>query len=137
MDFFSLLKNKPKVDETLEPPKVETPKIEIRLSKSKEKIIVDECQIEDEEKTVTNCKKETTPLFNLEEIEFKKGDTVRVIRLENSSLNHYKGYNGVIRDSQKDSASCMVLLEALNYGAAIKFPKTHLIKWCQYTNTQI
>jgi len=147
MDFFALLKNKPKVDETIEPPKVEHPNIEIKLI---DKRIVDECKIEDEEKTVINGKgivingrgivskiKEHTPLFNLEEIEFRKGETIKVVRLENSILNQYKGYIGTIRDSQKGSDTCMVVLDALNSGAAIRFPKKHLLKWCPYTNTEI
>ena len=150
MDFFSLLKNKPKVDETIEPPKIETPNIEIKLSKSKERI-VDECKIEDDldKKTVINdrgkLKENTlntdcvrgqgTPLFNLEEIEFRKGETIKVVRLENSILNVYKAYIGTIRDSQKGSDTCMVILDALNSGGAIRFPKTHLVKWCPYTNT--
>lgn len=144
MDFFSLLKNKPKVDETIEPPKIELPKIEIKLTDKRivKKNIHDECKIEDDlDKTVINGRgivskiKENTPLFNLEEIEFRKGETIKVVRLENSILNIYKGYIGTIRDSQKGSNICMVILDALNSGAAIRFPKTHLVKWCPYTNT--
>lgn len=154
MDFFALLKNKPKVDETIEPPKVEHPNIEIKLIDKKfdKKNIDDECKIEDdlEEKKVINGKgivingrgivskiKENTPLFNLEEIEFRKGETIKVLRLENSILNVYKGYIGTIRDSQKGNDTCMVVLDALNSGAAIRFPKTHLVKWCPYTNTNL
>lgn len=140
MDFFALLKNKPKVDETIEPPKVETPKIQIKLT---DKRIVDECKIEDDtDKTVINgrgivSKQNTTPLYNLEEVEFRKGETIKVTRLENSILNVYKGYIGTIRDSQKGSDCCTVVLNALNSGTAIRFPKKHLLKWCPYTNTEI
>lgn len=144
MNFFALLKNKPKVDETIEPPKIDTPIIGIKLT---DRRIVDECKIEDdlEDKTVINGKgivingrgivsklagkaQENTPLFNLEEIEFIKGETIKVVRLENSILNQYKGYIGTIRDSQKGSDTCMVVLDALNSGAAIRFPKKHLLK---------
>ena len=142
MDFFSLLKNKPKVDETIEPPKIELPKIELKLT---DKRIVDECKIEDDldKKTVINGRgiqstfKENTPLFNLEEVQFRKGETIKVVRLENSILNQYKGYIGTIRDARKGSDICMVVLDALNSGAAIRFPKTHLVKWCPYTNTNL
>lgn len=142
MDFFSLLKNKPKVDETIEPPKIEHPNIEIKLTERIDKRIVDECKIEDDldKKTVINGRgiqskfKENVP-FDLEEIEFRKGETIKVVRLENSMLNVYKGYIGTIRDSQKEKDSCMVILDALNSGAAIKFSKKHLVKWCPYTNT--
>lgn len=142
MDFFALLKNKPKVDETIEPPKIKTPIIEIKLT---DRRIVEECKIEDDldQKTVINGRgivskiKENASIFNLEEIEFRKGETIKVVRLENSILNQYKGYIGTIRDSQKSSDTCMVVLDALNSGAAIRFPKTHLVKWCPYTNTQI
>jgi hypothetical protein len=141
MDFFALLKNKPKVDETIEPPKIETPIIEIKLT---DRRIVEECKIEDDldQKTVINgrgivSKKNDVPLFNLEEVQFRKGETIKVVRLENSILNQYKGYIGTIRDSQKSSDTCMVVLDALNSGASIRFPKKHLVKWCPYTNTQI
>lgn len=138
MDFFSLLKNKPKVDETIEPPKIELPKIEIKLTDKKN---IDECKIEDNndlDKTgIQSTFKENVTLFNLEEIEFRKGETIKVVRLENSILNVYKEYIGTIRDSQKGSDTCMVVLDALNSGAAIRFPKTHLVKWCPYTNTNL
>lgn len=141
MDFFSLLKNKPKVYETIEPPRIET---EIKLSKSKNVIakLVDECHIDDKvnvinSRSITSEIKENITLFNLEIIQFKKGETIKVVRLENSILNIYKGYIGTIRDSQKDSNTCMVILDGLNSVTAIKFPKTHLIKWCPYTNTEL
>jgi hypothetical protein len=142
MDFFTLLKNKPKTYDNIEPPKIEHPIIEIRLTDKK---IVDECKIEDDhnEKTIINGrgivskKKNDTPLFNLEEVQFRKGDPIKVVRLENSILNQYKGYNGIIREYQKNNDSCMVTLEALNSGAPIRFPKKHLIKWCPYTNTEL
>ena len=137
MDFFTLLKNKPKTYDNIEPPKIEHPIIEIRLTDKK---IVDECKIEDDhnEKTIINGrgivskKKNDTPLFNLEEVQFRKGDPIKVVRLENSILNQYKGYNGIIREYQKNNDSCMVTLEALNSGAAIKFPKKH-----QLTSPQV
>lgn len=58
----------------------------------------------------------------------KKGDFVRIIQLKNSHLNHYKGYNGEIREYRRDADTAYVVLEALNSGQSICFPITHFIK---------
>lgn len=135
MDFFKLLKNKPKTDETIELPKVEHPVIDInevidKKDDYKRTIINDRSKYENEN---TN----DVSFYNLQQIEFKKGENIMVIKFEDSPLNYYKGYIGIIRTSLKSSDTCMITLDALNSGAAIRFPKKHLVKWCPYTNTQL
>lgn len=75
--------------------------------------------------------------FDLEQVQFRKGENVRIIYLKNSDLNYYKGYNGIIRESIASNDYCMVILEALNSSYPIKFPKSHFIKWCPYTNIEL
>jgi len=59
---------------------------------------------------------------------YKKGDFIRIIHLENSPLNNYKGYNGEIRQYVKNSEHAYIVLEAINNSASIKFPVKHFIK---------
>jgi len=130
MDFFSLLKTKPKVEINIEPPKIEIGSIIQKINDGTDKQDNKQDNKQEYEQDIKNT-------FNLEQVKFKKGETIRVIYLEKSSLNDYKGYNGVIRDSLVGSDTCMVMLEALNSGSAIRFPKKHIIKWCSLTNTEL
>lgn len=135
MDFFKLLKNKPKTDETIELPKVEHPVVDIKEVIDK-KDDYKRTNINDRSK-YENKNTNDVSFYNLQQIEFKKGENIMVIKFEDSPLNYYKGYIGIIRTSLKSSDTCMITLDALNSGAAIRFPKKHLVKWCPYTNTQL
>jgi hypothetical protein len=73
------------------------------------------------------------PLNMLEPIHYKKGDFIKIIYLENSPLNNYKGYNGEIRQYVKNSDYAFIVLEAINNSASIKFPVEHFIK-IQHSN---
>ena len=57
----------------------------------------------------------------------KRGDFIRVIRMQNSDLNNYKGYFGEIRDYKKGQDYAMVTLHALNNFSSIKMPLEHFI----------
>jgi len=59
----------------------------------------------------------------------RKGDFVKVIKLENSELNHYKGYIGEIRDYKKDQTHALIFLHARNTNNYILFPLKHLEKY--------
>lgn len=59
----------------------------------------------------------------------RKGDFVKVIKLENSELNHYKGYIGEIRDYKKDQSHALIFLHARNTNNYILFPLKHLEKY--------
>jgi hypothetical protein len=59
--------------------------------------------------------------------EFKRGDFVIIQRLENSHLNIYKGYVGQIKECLIIDELAYVILEAMNYPTAIKFPFGHLV----------
>lgn len=59
----------------------------------------------------------------------RKGDFVKVIKLENSELNHYKGYIGEIRDYKKDQSHALIFLHARNTNKYILFPLKHLEKY--------
>lgn len=56
----------------------------------------------------------------------RKGNIVKVIRLENSELNYYKGYIGEVRDYKKDQNHALIFLHARNNNVVISFPLTHL-----------
>lgn len=89
------------------------------------------------DKNTLSIQDENKTLFKMDQVQFRKGDTIRVVRLENSDINQYKGYNGTIKECQGQSEFCTVILDAVNSGAAIRFPKSHLRKWCMYTNTEL
>jgi hypothetical protein len=59
--------------------------------------------------------------------QLKRGDFVIIQRLENSHLNIYKGYFGQIKEYRIIDESAYVILEAMNYPTAIKFPAGHLV----------
>lgn len=107
MDFLTLLKTRPEVKDD----KIDNKKDEIKY--------------------------QGDSTFNLEQVQFKKGENVRIIYLEDSGLNYYKGYNGVIKDSLISNNHCMVILDAVNSTSPIKFPKSHIIKWCPYSNIEL
>lgn len=70
----------------------------------------------------------TTQTDGLARVHFKRGDFVRVVRVPDSPLNIWKGYNGEIKDYVKGTEHAMVVLEALNAHSPIRFPINHLIK---------
>ena len=57
----------------------------------------------------------------------KKGDTVKIIRMENSDLNIYKGYLGEIKDYKKGQDFALVYLLATFNLSVVKFPLEHFI----------
>ena len=65
---------------------------------------------------------------NFHEELFKKGDFVKIIYKENSTLNMYKSYNGEIRTYYKGGVTASIQLEACNSAQAIVFPIDHFIK---------
>ena len=56
---------------------------------------------------------------------FKKGDFIIITRMENSSLNVYKGYFGEIKEIIKNGEIASVVLEAMHYPKPIRFPIGH------------
>jgi uncharacterized protein YaiL (DUF2058 family) len=56
----------------------------------------------------------------------RKGNMVKIIRLQNSELNYYKGYIGEVRDYKKDQTHALIFLHAKNNNITISFPLTHL-----------
>ena len=64
---------------------------------------------------------------NVENIhdEFKKGDSIIITRMDNSSLNVYKGYYGEIKDIIRNGETALVILEAMVYPKPIRFPMGH------------
>lgn len=57
--------------------------------------------------------------------EFKKGDFIVITRMENSSLNVYKGYYGEIKEIIRGGETALVMLEAMTYPKPIRFPIGH------------
>jgi hypothetical protein len=54
-----------------------------------------------------------------------RGTFIRIIGIQGSMLNSYKGYIGEVRDYKRGQDYAMVTLNALNNGNAIKFPLEH------------
>jgi hypothetical protein len=69
------------------------------------------------------CNQENTVYKNI-----KRGDFIKIIYLENSNLNSYKGYIGEIRDYRNDQESAVIFLHGISSNNAIKFPIQHFIK---------
>lgn len=55
----------------------------------------------------------------------RKGNMVKIIRLENSEFNYYKGYIGEVRDYKKNQNHASIFLHARNNNIIISFPLTH------------
>lgn len=58
----------------------------------------------------------------------KVGDTVSIVRLENSVYNNFKGYIGEIKEYKKGQDKAVVMLHATNYPKYIKVPLNHFKK---------
>lgn len=134
MDFFKLLKTKSEIKHEINP---ET-NFEIAIKTKNE--IKEPKEIKNET-NIINCLNnklnQDVPIFDLEQVQFKKGETICVVRFETSILNVYKGYIGSVRDGLIGSDYCLVVLDGINSGTVIKFHKKHLIKCCPYTKTEI
>jgi hypothetical protein len=59
----------------------------------------------------------------------KRGDIVKIVNVQNSLLNVYKGYIGEIKNYKKDQDFALVFLHAPTSVNIIKFPLLHLIKY--------
>jgi hypothetical protein len=79
-------------------------------------------------KILTKSSPSITPISMSEPTHYKKGDFIRIVQLENSPLNNYKGYNGEIRQYVKNAEHAYIVLEAINNSASIKFPIKHFVK---------
>ena len=64
---------------------------------------------------------------NFIELFYKKGDLVKIVYLEGSVLNYFKGYNGEIKMYTKNAEFAYLNLEALNNTTPIRFPLIHFI----------
>lgn len=89
-----------------EPPQTLPKKVSLSFNKKKTEVI-----------------KERVMTVNQEE--FKKGDFVIITRMENSSLNVYKGYFGEIKNIIQGGETALVILEAMTYPKPIRFPVGH------------
>lgn len=58
----------------------------------------------------------------------KTGDFIKIIYQKNSTLNHYKGYIGEIKEYRKEQDSAVIFLHAISTFRLIRFPITHFIK---------
>lgn len=58
----------------------------------------------------------------------QKGDYIKIIRLDQGTFNHFKGYIGEIKQYRKGSDSAMIILHAVNYPKLYKVPVAHFKK---------
>lgn len=59
---------------------------------------------------------------------FRRGDLIKIVRMENSIHNIYKGYYGEILEYDKNSDYALVILDAKDSHAPIKCHVNHLQK---------
>jgi len=57
----------------------------------------------------------------------RKGSMVKIIYVENSLLNTYKGYNGEIKNFKSGQDFALVFLHGIQHKCIIKFPLKHLM----------
>jgi hypothetical protein len=62
------------------------------------------------------------------EIEFRRGEMCRIIRMEGSYLNSFKGYLAEIKEYKKGNKFALVILHAQNVCNKIKMPVKQLAK---------
>jgi hypothetical protein len=67
-----------------------------------------------------------TPETNKVTIRLLKGSSITVIYLENSAMNCYKGYHGILKSITNGNCG-LVALEAINSGRLIKIPLEQLV----------
>lgn len=145
MDFSQFLVSNPEIPNVKEIkgkiPVSDKPKKEDKLDKPKKEDKPDKPKktpkTNDKSNTENKQKKEKVidvkSVFKqqqiLEEREvFKRGDFVKIIRLEDSPLNVYKGYFGEIKEYIQRSDSAYIVLEAMAYPRRIKFPLGHFVR---------
>lgn len=138
MDFSQFLVNNPEIpnvkviknesEKDQDNEKKNKPKpIKKEPKPKKEKVVDLKSVFKNSEQIENKPTKETTKenVREYQEVEFKRGDFVKIIRLEDSPLNVYKGYNGEIKEYIYRSNSAYIVLEAMGYPRRIKFPLGH------------
>jgi hypothetical protein len=76
-------------------------------------------------KLLDDTKNENSPPKHVLYENISKGTSIRVIGLEGSLLNVYKGYIGEVRDYRRGQDYALVTLMALNNGNLLKMPLEH------------
>lgn len=123
MDFTQFLQNSYSKNNEIESEKVKKNKKIKQNNKEVSTENIKTCKDTNETSTDNNQ-------YNLSTYKnIRKGDFVKVIKLENSELNHYKGYIGEIRDYKKDQSHALIFLHARNTNNYILFPLKHLEKY--------
>lgn len=123
MDFTQFLQNSYSKNNEIESEKVKKNKKIKQNNKEVSSENIKTCKDTNETSTDNNQ-------YNLSTYKnIRKGDFVKVIKLGNSELNHYKGYIGEIRDYKKDQSHALIFLHARNTNKYILFPLKHLEKY--------
>ena len=119
MDFFSILQNNNKEEQNDD----KEQKKDKRKKEKNNKQVTSKVPI-----VPISDNKDKEYIYNTNLYEnLKRGDRVKIIRMENSNLNCYKGYLGEIKDYKKNQDFALVyLLGTLNL-AIVKFPLEHFI----------
>jgi ribosomal protein L21E len=58
---------------------------------------------------------------------FRKGDTIKIVRVLGGTHNQYKGYIGEIKDYKRGSSTALVILHAMNTPQLMRVPIEHLV----------
>lgn len=98
MDFVKLLNNS----------------IEVHSKKSKE--------------TVNQRKKEEVPINHTFYEDIKVGDYIKIVYLENSQYNDYKGYIGEVKEYKRGKDRALIMIHSTNIPKFIKISLKHFIK---------
>jgi hypothetical protein len=137
MDFSQFLVNNPEIPTIKEiKGKIKEPEKDANKEKEKVKPVKKEKEPKIKKEKIVDLKSVFKNPEQLEkpnkvinddtpEINFKRGDFVKIIRLEGSPLNVYKGYYGEIKEYIYRSDSAYIVLEAMAYPRRIKFPLGH------------
>lgn len=131
MDFFSIFQNKEDI--------VDIKKVKKRNNTSKplqktskgaftddvdrlQGAFTDDVDIKQQDDSIKNDIYNTTLYKNI-----RKGNFVKIIGVNGSYLNTYKGYTGEIKDYKRDQDFAIIFLHAVNQITIVKFPINHFI----------
>jgi hypothetical protein len=77
--------------------------------------------------TVSNTGNKTSEPSNQHTIyqNVKRGDSIKILRIDGGQFNHYKGYIGEIKEYRRGQTNAFVLLHAVNVPRLLSIPLEH------------
>jgi hypothetical protein len=123
MDFFQFLKNSSNDKNDSEKKSKVTKEKTSKTGKKESTIVKNDDKKLKTDQTIDIDREQVSVYKNI-----MKGDMVKIVRIEGSLLNSYKGYVGEIREYKRDQNTAVVFLHSISSNNRIRFPIDHFIK---------